>query len=104
MPTVNVAKAGSAIPVKFALGGNQGLDIFRAGYPQVATVACSSNAALDTVETTVAAGSSSLQYDSTTNQYSYIWKTASNSAGTCARFDLGLNDGTTYSFQVLFKK
>jgi Domain of unknown function (DUF4082) len=28
MPTLNVAKAGSAIPVKFSLGGDQGLDIF----------------------------------------------------------------------------
>jgi hypothetical protein len=103
-PTVNVAKAGSAIPVKFGLGGNQGLDILRAGFPQVTTVPCSANAPLDVIETTVTAGVSSLQYDSTADQYTYIWKTAANSAGTCARFDLGLNDGSTYSFLVQFKK
>jgi hypothetical protein len=103
-PMVNVAKAGSAIPVKFSLGGNQGLDIFRSGYPRVTTVSCSTSAPLDVIETTVTAGGSSLQYDSTANQYSYVWKTASNWAGTCIEFDLGLNDGSTHTFLVQFKK
>ena len=30
-PTLNATKAGSTIPVKFGLGGNRGLDVFRAG-------------------------------------------------------------------------
>ena len=33
LPALNVVKAGSAIPVKFSLGGNKGLNIFAAGYP-----------------------------------------------------------------------
>jgi hypothetical protein len=103
-PMVNVAKAGSAIPVKFSLGGNQGLGIFQTGYPKVTTVNCSTNAPTDVIETTVTAGGSSLQYDPTADQYSYVWKTASNSAGTCAQFDLGLNDGSTHTFLVQFKK
>jgi Domain of unknown function (DUF4082) len=104
MPTLNVAKAGSAIPVKFSLGGDQGLNIFQTGYPQATTVSCSTGATTDVIETTVTAGSSSLQYDSTTSQYSYVWKTNSNSAGTCVQFDLGLNDGSTHTFLVQFKK
>jgi hypothetical protein len=103
-PTVNVAKAGSAIPVKFSLGGDQGLDILRTGYPGVTPVSCSTNAPLDDIETTVTAGGSSLQYDSTANQYSYVWKTSSNWAGKCMQFDLGLNDGSTHTFLVQFKK
>jgi Domain of unknown function (DUF4082) len=103
-PTLNVAKAGSAIPVKFSLGGDQGLNIFQTGYPQATTVSCSTGATTDVIETTVTAGSSSLQYDSTTSQYSYVWKTNSNSAGTCVQFDLGLNDGSTHTFLVQFKK
>ena len=103
-PTLNVAKAGSAIPVKFSLGGDQGLNIFRTGYPQATTVSCSTNVPTDTIETTVTAGSSSLQYDPTTSQYSYVWKTNSSSAGTCVQFDLGLNDGSTHTFLVQFKK
>jgi hypothetical protein len=103
-PTLNVAKAGSAIPVKFSLGGDQGLDIFQPGYPKVATVSCSTGAPTDAIETTVTAGSSSLQYDSTAGQYTYVWKTNSNWAGTCVQFDLGLNDGSTHTFLVQFKK
>ena len=103
-PTLNVAKAGSGIPVKFGLGGNQGLDVFQAGYPRVTTVSCSASAPEDVIETTVTAGGNSLQYDATTNQYTYIWKTSSSWAGTCQRFDLGLNDGSTHTFLVEFKK
>ena len=104
VPTLNVVKAGSAIPVKFGLGGDQGLDIFRAGYPRATTVSCNTNEPTDVIETTVTAGSSSLQYDSTANQYSYVWKTNSNWAGTCVQFDLGLNDGSTHTFLLQLKK
>jgi hypothetical protein len=103
-PTLNVAKAGSAIPVKFSLGGNQGLDVFAPGYPRVTTVSCGTNAPTDVIETTVTAGGSSLQYDSTANQYTYVWKTTSSWAGTCMQFDLGLNDGSAHTFLVQFKK
>jgi hypothetical protein len=103
-PTLNVAKAGSAIPVKFSLGGDQGLDVFRAGYPRVTTVSCSTSAPEDVIETTVTAGDSSLQYDSTADQYTYVWKTSSNLAGTCVQFDLGLNDESTHTFLLQLKK
>jgi hypothetical protein len=104
LPAMNVGKAGSAIPVKFSLGGDQGLDIFRTGYPRVTTVSCSTGAPTDVIQTTVTAGSSSLQYDSTANQYTYVWKTNSNWAGTCMQFDLGLNDGSTHTFLIQLKK
>lgn len=104
LPTLNVAKAGSAIPVKFSLGGNQGLSIFRAGYPQLTTVSCNTNALTDTIETTVTAGGSSLQYDATTDQYTYVWKTSTTGVGTCVQFDLGLNDGSRHTFVVQFRK
>ena len=104
VPTLNIAKAGSSIPVKFSLGGNQGLDVFLTGYPRTTTVSCSASGQTDAIETTVTAGGGSLQYDPTSNLYSYIWKTSASSAGTCAQFDLGLNDGSTHTFLVQLKK
>ena len=47
LPTLNMVKAGSAIPVKFSLGGEQGLDIFEAAYPKSQTISCDSTAPVD---------------------------------------------------------
>ena len=33
-PTVNTVKAGAAVPVKFSVNGDRGLDIFAVGYPR----------------------------------------------------------------------
>ena len=102
--TVNVAKAGSAIPVKFSLAGNQGLDIFQPGFPSVTPVSCADSSPTDVIESTVTAGASGLQYDASADQYTYVWKTSSAwRKGSCARFDLGLADGSSHSFLVQFK-
>jgi hypothetical protein len=60
-----MVKAGSAVPVKFSLSGDQGLNIFEAGYPKSQQIACDSTATVDGIEQTVTAGSSSLSYDAT---------------------------------------
>jgi hypothetical protein len=97
LPTLNVIKPGQAVPVRFGLGGNRGLGIFAAGYPQLATIACSASAPTDPVDQTVTAGNSSLQYDTGSNQYTYVWKTPSSGwpSGTCRQLQLKLVDGTT---------
>ncbi len=102
-PTLNVAKAGSAIPVKFALGGNRGLNFLIPNSPGSQTVACDTGAPLDTVEQTVTAGTSSLQYDSTSNQYTYIWKTDSSWGGTCRELTLKFTNGDVRKAEFKFK-
>jgi hypothetical protein len=92
LPVVNTVKAGSAVPVKFSLGGDQGLNIFATGYPKSAAMACS-GAVQDAVEETVTAGGSSLSYDPTTGQYIYVWKTDKAWAGTCRQLQVKLADG-----------
>ncbi|WP_189070114.1 PxKF domain-containing protein [Deinococcus radiotolerans] len=96
MNGLNTAKAGSAIPVKFSLGGNQGLNVMAAGYPKVYAINCSTLANLmpDEIETTVTAGGSSLTYDATAGQYVYVWKTSASWAGTCQKLVVQLVDGT----------
>jgi uncharacterized protein len=103
LPTLNVVKAGSAIPVKFGLGGNKGLNIFAAGYPKSQLVACDSTEPLDDIEQTVTAGSSSLTYDPLTGQYNYVWKTDKTWVGTCRQLVVKLIDGTVHYANFKFK-
>jgi probable HAF family extracellular repeat protein len=97
---VNTLKAGSAVPVKFTLGGNLGLNILAANSPSSALYACGGGIE-DAVEETVTAGGSSFTYDATTGQYIYVWKTDKAWAGTCRKLTVTLKDGT--SRQALFK-
>jgi hypothetical protein len=103
-PVINTANAGQAIPVKFSLGGNRGLTPFAPGYPASQTVACDTGAPVDPVETTVTAGSSSLQYDAGSNSYTYVWKTDKAWAGTCRDLILQFpNGGSVRSAHFKFK-
>ena len=101
-PTVNVAKAGRAIPVKFSLGGNRGLAIFAAGYPRVVTIACGSGTTTDEIETTVTADGNGLQYDPASGQYTYTWKTQKSWTG-CRRLELLFVDGSLRAADFKFK-
>jgi hypothetical protein len=82
------------VPVKFSLGGDQGLDIFAAGYPISATIACDATADVDGIESTVSAGGSSLAYDPFADVYAYVWKTDKAWSGTCRQLVIGFVDGT----------
>jgi hypothetical protein len=98
LPTVNTVNAGQAIPVKFSLGGDYGLNIFATGYPASQQVNCggSGGGSTSPIEETVTAGNSSLQYDPATQRYSYVWKTDKAWAGTCRQLIVKLIDGTEH--------
>ena len=101
----NVVKAGRAIPVKFSLNGYQGLDtdIFVPGYPKSTPIACLTDPAVDIDEIpTVTAGGSSLSYDATEDQYTYVWKTEKNWTG-CRQLIVKLIDGTYQVANFTFK-
>jgi len=100
MDKLNTAKAGSAIPVKFSLGGDKGLAIIKSGFPRATRISCDTSDPTDEIETTVTAGNSSLTYDALAGQYVYVWKTAKATVSYCYRFDLGLVDGSDHSFEV----
>ena len=102
-PVRNLMKAGSAIPVKFSLGGNRGMAIFTAGSPASQHVACSNSAPIDAIEETVNAGSSSLFYDADSDRYTYVWKTDKSWVGTCRTLVLSFGDGTQRTAQFQFK-
>ena len=101
---LNRAKAGSAIPVKFSLAGNKGLNIFAAGSPSTKQISCLSSAVVDDIELTVTANASGLQYDAAADQYNYVWKTASTWAGTCRQLTVSFKDGTITTANFTFTK
>jgi hypothetical protein len=90
---VNQVKAGSAIPVKFSLNGDWGLNIFVNGYPKWVMTSCTTWETTNPVDETVTAGSSSLSYDATADQYVYVWKTDKAWAGSCRQLNVMLRDG-----------
>jgi hypothetical protein len=103
LPTLNTVKAGQVIPVKFSLGGDQGLDIFAVDYPKVQQIACDSSAPGDAIEETVTSGNSGLQYDAASGIYTYVWKTQKSWAGSCRQLIVKLADGTEHIANFKFK-
>jgi len=93
LPVLNTVNAGRAIPVKFSLGSNQGLDIFESGYPASGVIECNSSDPSVEVAETVTAGGSSLSYDAGSNKYTYVWKTDASWAGTCRQLVIRLKNG-----------
>jgi hypothetical protein len=102
-PTTNVVKAGSAVPVKFGLGGDQGLGVFASGYPKSRQIDCDSAAPADNIEQTATAGDSGLSYDATTDRYVYVWKTSKAWSDTCREFVMKLDDTTVHTASFRFK-
>jgi hypothetical protein len=100
-PTLNAVNAGRAIPVKFSLSGDKGLNIFAVNNPYTVSFNCSTNdPGVDVVET-VTAGGSSLSFGG--DQYIYTWKTDSSWAGTCRQLVITLNDGSVHVANFKFK-
>jgi hypothetical protein len=102
-PTVNSVKAGQAIPVKFSLNGNQGLDIFAAGSPSSVKIDPLSGVPIDVIEETVNPGNSSLQYDPVSDTYTYVWKTDKAWKGHTRELNVTLTDGTSHTALFKFK-
>lgn len=102
-PAVNALKSGAAVAVSFSLGGDRGPAIFATGYPKSVEVACSAAAPAEAVDGTVSAGQSELQYDPTTDTYTYVWKTSKAWAGTCRQLILKFDDGSSHWATFAFR-
>lgn len=100
--SVNTVKAGSAVPLKFSLGGDRGLEIFAAGMPASAAMGCA-GAPHGAVEPIGTPGSSRLTYDRATGRYHLNWKTSPEWAGTCRRLLVRLVDGTERTADFRFR-
>jgi hypothetical protein len=88
--------------VKFSLGGDMGLEIFADGYPKSVTIPDNPNAPVDVVEIATAE-ESSLSYDATSDQYTYVWKTEKAWSGQTRQLILKLNDDSEHTANFEFK-
>ena len=100
---VNVVKAGSAVPVKFALGGYRGMDVLQAGSPSSGAHRCDASEPADVLEQTAQPGAATLSYDAGTGRYQYVWKTAKAWAGTCRTLVVTLADGRSRTAEFRFR-
>jgi predicted extracellular nuclease len=99
-PALNDVTAGAMVVLKFALAGDQGMDILESGYPASAQFACGTAPPQDASQPTAGQG---LQFDPATGLYSYLWKTDKAWAGTCRTFVLTLVDGTSHVADMRFR-
>jgi hypothetical protein len=91
----NSGSAGQAVPVKFTLGADYGLNVIAEGYPR--TKAC--GAADDTAVAAVAV--ETLGYFD--GQYKWTWKTDKAWSGTCRELIVKLADNTIHRATYRFK-
>jgi hypothetical protein len=103
--TSNRVRAASSVPIKFSLGGDQGLDIFATGFPKSYEVNCNTlSSDLNTVTGTLTAGASGLKYDATAAHYTYVWKTDKSWGGKCRIFEMKLSDNSTHTLLFSFER
>jgi hypothetical protein len=105
LPTLNSAKAGQTIPIKWQLKDYAGNLINDLGTlaPNGLTsgsVQCGA-AAVDVIEELSAPGSTVFRFDGT--QFIYNWQTTKSWAGGCRTLQVKLSDGTSYYAQFTFK-
>ena len=100
-PAVNTATAGATVPLKFSLGGDEGLAVLASGYPRFQPLYCGTDT--PSGPPAVDGRAAALHYDPALGQYVYTWDTQRSWAGTCGRFDLRLSDGTTHSALFIFR-
>ena len=102
-PMLNVVKAGAAVPLKFSLGGDYGLDVLDVDSPASRPLDCALLDPSGELVPTQSAGGEGLSYDATSDRYGYVWKTEKAWAGTCRALSLRLLDGTEHLVAFRFR-
>ncbi|HEX6128550.1 MAG TPA: ExeM/NucH family extracellular endonuclease, partial [Candidatus Limnocylindria bacterium] len=98
-PDVNAARAGQAIPVRFSLGGDYGLDVLFEP-PQV--YECDAWPLGSSVDAR-SVGDVGLTYDLFADEYKFVWKTLKRWRESCRIFEITFADGTYRTFEVHFR-
>jgi hypothetical protein len=100
-PRLPSQPAGHDVPVQFSLSGDHGLDVISAGSPTWLPLDCDTLAPTGAVVEAVAAAP--LTYNPRRDLYTYEWPTERSWRGTCVRFELSLDDGTTHGVDLALR-
>ena len=100
-PTLNDATAGAAVPVKFALAGDRGVDVLD-GHATSREIDCTTKAPTGGASPISTTGSSGFVFDPTDGTYRLVWKTSKQWSGTCRELIVTLDDATQHSAYVRF--
>jgi hypothetical protein len=102
-PVFNKVRAGRAVPLRFSLGGFQGLRVLK-GTPSSTAIACRASAPSQRLDEDDDHddGRSGLRADGF--KYIYVWRTDRSWAGTCRKLAVTLADGTTHEVLFSFEK
>jgi hypothetical protein len=98
---VNTVTAGSSVPLKFSLAGDKGIEVLAAGSPSFQMTKCATGQPL--TQPTAAVSSEPFYYNAADDVYVFAWKTNKSWAGTCARVDVSLVDGSSSSADFAFR-
>jgi hypothetical protein len=101
LPDVNESNLGTQF-IRFSLGGNHGLDIFKNDHPMSASYPCGSTPPSTGNEPTRLQGENGFKYDAGADEYTFKWNIDKSWKGTCRVFVLGLNDGSTHNLAFRF--
>lgn len=101
LPDVNESNLGTQF-IRFSLGGNQGLDIFKNDHPMSASYPCGSTPPSTGNEPTRLQGENGFKYDADADEYTFKWNIDKSWKGTCRVFVLGLSDGSTHNLAFRF--
>lgn len=93
-------KAGDTVPVKFSLGGDQGLDVFAAGSPAWRPAPCTGPSTV--TDSSTAAGR--LTYQPQSARYTFAWSTDATWVGSCKDLVVTLRDGTVHTARFKFAR
>lgn len=102
-PVWNVENAGRNLPLKWSLGGNQGMKVLVGGAPRSQRIDCATRAPLGPEQAVAPPGNNDLKYTKGTDEYQFNWKTEKAWAGTCRQLILQLDDGNTHRALLQFR-
>ncbi len=101
LPDVNESNLGTQF-IRFSLGGDQGLDIFKNDHPMSASYPCGSTPPSTGNEPTRLQGENGFKYDPGADEYTFKWNIDKSWKNTCRVFVLGLSDGSTHNLAFRF--